>query len=154
MEGFEAFARALGSEVAELRGCLMATRDGRVLGVYPAGSTNVDAAWRRIAPLRACTSAVVRFERETWCVVGHGAHVAVAIVAISTDPLVVVERMELLLTAVDRASAENEPATIVLPDRRRSGDDRSTDDDEDVDRAALVQEFSGLLQEKRTAADG
>jgi len=45
-------------------------------------------------------------------------------------------------------------STVVLPERPAAGDDRSADEGDAVDRAALAQEFSRLLQEKCAAADG
>jgi hypothetical protein len=154
MEGFEAFARALSSEIAGLRGCLIATRDGRVLGVHPTGATAVDEAWRRIARLRACTSMIARFERETWSVAARGSHVALAVVAPSIDAADVISHMERLLAEAGRVRMDAAASTAALHKRPDSGDDRTADEGKDVDRAALVQEFSGLLQDKRTAADG
>jgi hypothetical protein len=152
MQGFEAFARALSSEIAGLRGCLIAARDGRVLGVHPTDAT-VDEAWRRIASLRACTSVIARFEHETWCVAAHGSHVALAVVGPSIDASDVISHMERLLAEAGRVRTDA-ASTVTLHKRPDSGDDRTADEDEDVDRAALVQEFSGLLQDKRTPADG
>jgi hypothetical protein len=159
MEDYDAFAAALGSGISELRGCLIASSDGRSLGVYPdGGATVVAEAWRRLAELRACDRAVVEFGSETWCCVRRGSHVAFAVMGPSADPRAIVEHMERVLIAAEGTSAAHGAQQLDLPSPPDSGaddhDDEEDDDEQEVDRISLVSEFSRLLQDHGDAADG
>jgi hypothetical protein len=159
MEDYDAFAAALGSGISELRGCLIASSDGRALGVYPdGGGTDVADAWRRLAELRACDRAVVEFGPETWCLVRRGSHVAFAVMGPSADPRAVGEHMEQVLIAAEKTRAAHGAPQFDLPSPPDSSaaedDDEEDDDEQEVDRISLVSEFSRLLQDHGDAADG
>lgn len=161
MEDYHAFAAALGSGISELRGCLIASSDGRALGVYPDGGgtdVRIHAAWLRLAELRACDRAVVEFGSETWCLVRRGSHVAFAVMGASADPRAVGEHMEQVLIAAEKTRAGHRAPQLDLPsppDSSAVDDDEEEDDDEqEVDRISLVSEFSRLLQDHGDAADG
>lgn len=158
MEDYDAFAAALGSGISELRGCLIASSDGRALGVYPdGGATDVADAWRRLAELSACDRAVVEFGSETWCLVRRASHIAFAVMGPSADPRAVGEHMEQVLIAAESARAAHEAPQLNLPsppDSSADDDEEEDDDEQEIDRISLVSEFSRLLQDHGDAADG
>jgi hypothetical protein len=158
MEDYDAFAAALGSGISELRGCLIASSDGRALGVYPDGGATVVAdAWRRLAELRESDSAFIQFGVDTWCSVRRGSYIAFAVIGPSADPVTVGEHMEQVLIAAERTRAGQRTSPFDLPSPPDSGaddDDEEDDDEQEVDRISLVSEFSRLLQDHGDAADG
>lgn len=159
MEDYHAFAAALGSGISELRGCLIASSDGRVLGIYPdPGETDVVASWRRLDALRDCDSAFVQFGTQTWCAVRRDSYVAFAVMGASADPAGVSEHMEQVLIAAEKTRAGHGAPQLDLPSPPHSSaaddDDEEDDDEQEVDRISLVSEFSRLLQDHGDAADG
>jgi hypothetical protein len=169
MEDYDAFAAALGSGISELRGCLIASSDGRALGVYPeGGATDVEDAWQRLAELRESDSAFIQFGPETWCSVRRGSHIAFAVIGPSADPGTVSEHMEQVLIAAEKTRAAHRTSPVDLPSPPGSSADAADDDDhddddyhddddeeeEEIDRISLVSEFSRLLQDHGDAADG
>jgi hypothetical protein len=151
MEDFDAFTRDLRS-VADLRGCVIATRDGRVLGAYPNGSPDVEAAWRQIADIGACTSAIVQLEDETWFYLRRGSHAAFVVVHAAQDPGRVIACMGRLLVAMKTASA-GEDVLVDVPEPPPGHVGPEGDELDEVDRVALVRELS-RLQDNGATADG
>jgi hypothetical protein len=162
MEDYDAFAAALGSGISELRGCLIASSDGRALGVYPGeGATDVSDAWGRLAELRESDSAFIQFGVETWCSVRRGSYIAFAVIGPSADPVTVGDHMEQVLIAAEKSRAGQRISPFDLPSPPGSSHDANDDEEneeeeeeQEVDRIALVSEFSRLLQDRGGAADG
>lgn len=155
MEDFDAFAAALGSGISELRGCLIASSDGRALGVYPeTAATDLEAAWRRLTALRESDSAFIQFGTETWCSVRRGSYIAFAVLGPSADPGTVSEHMEQILVAAEETRAARHQRPDDLPSPPEPSTDAGDDDEEEVDRISLVREFSQLLQDHHGVADG
>jgi hypothetical protein len=161
MEDYDTFAAALGSGISELRGCLIASSDGRVLGVYPDSSgtdVRIHAAWRRLDELRESDSAFIQFGAETWCSVRRGSYVAFAVIGPSADPVTAGEHMEQVLIAAEKTRAARGAPPVDLPSppdpSADAGDENEEEDEQEVDRISLVSEFARLLQDRDGAADG
>ena len=80
MEDFSALAARVAASVVELRGCLILSRDGLVLGAYPAGEEGlVKPAWLRFAVVGEPEKGFIEFGSVIWTYVRRGAlHPALA----------------------------------------------------------------------------
>ena len=115
MEDFTALAARVAVGVGELRGCLILSRDGLVLGSYPEeDEALVKAAWLRFAALGEPEKGFVEFGLEAWCYVRRGPYAAFALTGMSVRPGLVIDEMEAcLLQAEDERSR---PGPLRVPE--------------------------------------
>jgi hypothetical protein len=123
MEDFDALAAALGAGIADLRGCLILSRDGLVLGGYPdAAEQELKASWLRFAEIGEPERGFVQFGNETWCLVRRGPYGSFAVTGIGVRPGIVIDHMERVLLAADEARSTGEAKHVapgpVQPARR------------------------------------
>lgn len=102
-------ARAVGG--IEGAGCVIATRDGLVLGAYPEGEERrIFSRWAGLGP--GATAALRGFlvlGREAWAITTTRRYVAVAIVPTSTRPGLALERLEAALEEAEGGGASERP---------------------------------------------
>jgi hypothetical protein len=80
MEDFNALASSLAAGVVDVRGCLILSRDGLVLGAYPSeAETQTKPAWLRFATMGDPERGFAQFGSETWCYVRRGPYAAFAV---------------------------------------------------------------------------
>ena len=80
MEDFNALAVSLGHGMADVRGCLILSRDGLVLGAHPAESERTTTrAWIRFAAIGDPERGFAQFGTETWCYVRRGLYAGFAV---------------------------------------------------------------------------
>jgi hypothetical protein len=109
MEDFDALAAALGAGIADLRGCLILSRDGLVLGGYPdAAEQELKSSWLRFAEIGEPQRGFVQFGNETWCLVRRGPYGSFAVTGIGVRPGVVIDHMERVLLAAEEARSKGE----------------------------------------------
>lgn len=109
MEDFDALAAALGAGIADLRGCLILSRDGLVLGGYPdAAEQELKASWLRFAEIGEPERGFVQFGDETWCLVRRGPYGSFAVTGIGVRPGIVIDHMERVLLAAEEARSRGE----------------------------------------------
>ena len=81
MEDFNALASSLAQGVGDVRGCLILSRDGLVLGAHPAEAEGVTTpAWVRFAAIGDPERGFAQFGMETWCYVRRGPYAGFALV--------------------------------------------------------------------------
>jgi hypothetical protein len=115
MEDFDALAAALGAGIADLRGCLILSRDGLVLGGYPdAAEQELKASWLRFAEIGEPERGFVQFGNETWCLVHRGPYGSFAVTGNGVRPGIVIDHMERVLLAAEEARSRGE-GTKVAP---------------------------------------
>ena len=79
MEDFNALASSLAQGVGDVRGCLILSRDGLVLGSHPAEAEGVTTpAWVRFAAIGDPERGFAQFGTETWCYVRRGPYAGFA----------------------------------------------------------------------------
>jgi hypothetical protein len=205
MEEFSALAARVAASVVELRGCLILSRDGLVLGAFPAGEEGpVKTAWLRFAVVGEPEKGFVEFGDEIWTYVRRGPYSAFAVSGLGVRPGLLIDQLDQMLYTAEEVRARREalrlpevtpapsgkprtslhpsvpspapvtppgqttpevppepaptrpaanepppPTTGSPPPERPSTEPGKKEEDPDVDRVALAQELSKLLQETR-----
>jgi hypothetical protein len=103
MEEFSALAARVAASVVELRGCLILSRDGLVLGAFPAGEEGpVKTAWLRFAVVGEPEKGFVEFGDEIWTYVRRGPYAAFAVSGLGVRPGLLIDQLgQMLYTAED-----------------------------------------------------
>jgi hypothetical protein len=119
LEDFNVLAISLGQGMADVRGCLVLSRDGLVLGAHPAESERATTrAWIRFATIGDPERGFVQFGTETWCYVRRAPYAGFAVAGPEERAGLVIDHMEQVLqTAEERRSRqeglrETEAATV------------------------------------------
>jgi hypothetical protein len=116
MEDFDALAAALEAGIADIRGCLILSRDGLVLAGHPnAAEQELKAAWLRFAALGEPERGFVQFGTEIWSYARRGVYASFAVTGIGVRPGLVIDRMEQLLLAADDARTKHEGLDVAGP---------------------------------------
>jgi len=191
MEEFSALAARVAASVVELRGCLILSRDGLVLGAFPAGEEGpVKTAWLRFAVVGEPERGFIEFGDEIWTYVRRGPYAAFAVSGLGVRPGLLIDQLDQMLYTAEEVRARREalrlpevtpapsgkprtslhpearpsvptPAPVIPPahaeppqttsgsppPERPSTSAGKKEEDPDVDRVALAQELSKLLQE-------
>jgi hypothetical protein len=109
MEDFDALAAALGAGIADIRGCLILSRDGLVLAGHPnAAEQELKAAWLRFAALGEPERGFVQFGTEIWSYARRGAYASFAVTGIGVRPGLVIDHMEQMLPGADASRSKSE----------------------------------------------
>ena len=124
MDELSGLASTLAAGVGDVRGCLILSRDGLVVGSFlPDGQGSIRPAWIRFAAVGEPERGFVQFGTETWCYVRRGPFAAFVVVGPAARPGLVIDHMDqLLLSAeespVNRPAAGDEPAVPPAPSSR------------------------------------
>ncbi|MEX0992067.1 MAG: hypothetical protein WD004_07330 [Actinomycetota bacterium] len=131
---FSSLASRIAADVGGLRGCIIASRDGLVLGAYPAdGEAVLRPAWLRFAALGDVEKGFIEFGGETWVYVQRGPYAAFAVSEVAARPGLILEEMEQILRSAEEArsrqpsvrmeggdAARSKPRTTLHPEARPS----------------------------------
>lgn len=125
MNDFDALAAVLGAGIADLRGCLILSRDGLVLAGYPdTAEQELKASWLRFAALGEPERGFVQFGKETWSYARRGPYGSFAVTGIGVRPGIVIDHMEQVLLAAEDARSRGEGlkvAPVPVPSPQPSG---------------------------------
>jgi predicted regulator of Ras-like GTPase activity (Roadblock/LC7/MglB family) len=101
MSDYAALALRVSASMPGIRGCLMLSRDGLLLGAHPEGEAEAYAksAWLRFAALGDAERSYVEFPDQTWAFVRRGGYGAFAIADADVRPGVLVDLLEQALMA-------------------------------------------------------
>ncbi|HYY08053.1 MAG TPA: hypothetical protein VFA25_05565 [Actinomycetota bacterium] len=101
MSDYAALALRVSASMPGIRGCLMLSRDGLLLGAHPEGDAEAYAksAWLRFAALGDAERSYVEFTDQTWAFVRRGGYGAFAIADADVRPGVLVDLLEQALMA-------------------------------------------------------
>jgi hypothetical protein len=109
MEEFSALAARVAASVAELRGCLILSRDGLVLGAFPAGEEGpVKSAWLRFAVVGEPEKGFVEFGDEIWTYVRRGPYAAFAVSGLGVRPGLLIDQLDQMLYTAEEVRARRE----------------------------------------------
>jgi len=114
MDDYSALAYRIAGGVADVRGCLILSRDGLVLGSYPDDETAVKPAWMRFASLGDPERSFVEFGDQVWVYVRRPAYGAFAVADAGVRPGLVIDQLEQILLAAEEARARRD--TLRVPD--------------------------------------
>jgi hypothetical protein len=115
MEDLSALAARLAAGVGDVRGCLIVSRDGLVMGAYPEDAeARLKPAWLRFAAVGEPDRSFVQFGDEIWCYVRRGAYAAFVVTGVSVRPGLVIDQIEQLLLTAEAARSRGE--TLRVPE--------------------------------------
>lgn len=104
MSDYSALAQRVSLSIAGIRGCLMLSRDGLILGAHPEGDPETDlrAAWVRFAGVGDPERSYVEFPDQIWAFVRRGAYAAFAVAEVGVRPGVLVDTLEQALLSAEQ----------------------------------------------------
>jgi hypothetical protein len=109
LEDFTALAMSLAHGMADVRGCLIMSRDGLVLGAHPAESERATTrAWIRFATIGDPERGFVQFGTETWCYVRRAPYAGFALAGPGERAGLVIDHMERVLLAAEESRSRHE----------------------------------------------
>lgn len=109
MEDFNALAAAVAAGVDDVRGCLILSRDGLVLGAFPASAeSQAKPAWLRLAAIGDVERGFLQFGTEVWCYVRRGAYAAFTLAGTGIRPGLLIDQMEQALLTAEEARSRRE----------------------------------------------
>jgi hypothetical protein len=109
LEDFTALAMSLGQGMADVRGCLILSRDGLVLGAHPADSERATTrAWIRFATIGDPERGFVQFGTETWCYVRRAPYAGFALAGPGERAGLVIDHMEQVLLAAEESRSRQD----------------------------------------------
>jgi hypothetical protein len=109
LEDFTALAMSLGQGMADVRGCLILSRDALVLGAHPADSERATTrAWIRFATIGDPERGFVQFGTETWCYVRRAPYAGFALAGPGERAGLVIDHMEQVLLAAEESRSRQE----------------------------------------------
>jgi len=127
MEEFSALAARVAASVGELRGCLILSRDGLVLGSFPSDQEGlVKPAWLRFAAIGEPERGFVEFGDEIWTYVRRGPYAAFALSAQGVRPGLIIDQLEQMLYAAEEIRARREALRVPEVSPAPSGKPRSS----------------------------
>ena len=96
MNDYSALAQRVSMSITGVRGCLMLSRDGMVLGAHPEGEaeTHIRASWMRFAAVGDPERSYVEYPDQVWAFVRRGGYSAFAVADAGVRPGVLVDLLE------------------------------------------------------------
>jgi hypothetical protein len=115
MEEYSALAQRIALSATGVRGSLILSRDGLVLGAFPDEDESLaKSAWLRFAALGEPDRSFVEFADQTWAFVKRGPYAAFSVADPGTRPGVLVDQMEQVLLAAEDGRTRRD--TLRVPD--------------------------------------
>jgi hypothetical protein len=117
MSDYSALAQRVSLSITGIRGCLMLSRDGLILGAHPEGEPEADlrAAWVRFAGLGDPERSYVEFPDQIWAFVRRGSYASFAVAEADVRPGVLVDTLEQALLSAEQERVVDREA-MRLPD--------------------------------------
>jgi hypothetical protein len=109
MDDYPGLAARVAAGVGGLRGCLILSRHGLVLGAHPDGDERVaKPTWLRFALLGEPERAFVEFADQIWVYVHRGPYAAFAIADAGVRPGLLIDRLEQALLMAEESRTRRE----------------------------------------------
>jgi hypothetical protein len=104
MSDYSVLAQRVSLSIAGIRGCLMLSRDGLILGAHPEGEPEADlrTAWVRFAGVGDPERSYVEFPDQIWAFVRRGSYAAFAVADVGVRPGVLVDTLEQALLSAEQ----------------------------------------------------
>ena len=101
---FSALAARIAADIQDLRGCVIVSRDGLVLGSHPVDAENIlRPAWLRFASLGDVEKGFIQFGGELWVYVRRGPYASFAVSNSVSRPGLLLDELEQVLLAAEEA---------------------------------------------------
>jgi hypothetical protein len=117
MSDYSALAQRVSLSIEGIRGCLMLSRDGMVLGAHPEGEVeaHLRTAWVRFAGVGDPERSYVEFPDQIWAFVRRGGYAAFAVADVGVRPGVLVDLLDQALMGGEQDRVHDRE-TMRLPD--------------------------------------
>jgi hypothetical protein len=117
MNDYSALALRVSMSITGVRGCLMLSRDGMVLGAHPEGEaeTHVRSSWMRFAAVGDPERSYVEYPDQVWAFVRRGGYSAFAVADAGVRPGVLVDLLDQALMVGEQDRARDRE-TMRLPE--------------------------------------
>ena len=117
MSDYSALAQRVSLSIEGIRGCLMLSRDGMVLGAHPEGDPEalIRTSWVRFAGVGDPERSYVEFPDQIWAFVRRGGYAAFAVADVGVRPGVLVDLLEQALMGGEEDRVHDRE-TMRLPD--------------------------------------
>jgi len=117
MNDYSALAQRVSMSIDGIRGCLLLSRDGMVLGAHPEGDveSHVRSSWVRFAAVGDPERSYVEFPDQIWAFVRRGGYGAFAVADTGVRPGVLVDLLEQALMMGEQGRADDRE-TMRLPE--------------------------------------
>jgi hypothetical protein len=117
MNDYSALAQRVSMSITGVRGCLMLSRDGMVLGAHPEGEaeTHIRSSWMRFAAVGDPERSYVEYPDQVWAFVRRGGYSAFAVADAGVRPGVLVDLLEQALMVGEQDRARDRE-TMRLPE--------------------------------------
>jgi hypothetical protein len=157
MDDLSALAARLAAGVGDVRGCLIVSRDGLVMGAYPDDAeTQLKSAWLRFATVGEPDRSFVQFGDEIWCYVRRGAYAAFVVTSVAIRPGLVLDQIDQLLLTTEGARSRGEALRVPEAPAAPSGKPRTPMHAEPsrIDDPVLIHSETASETADETAAVG
>jgi hypothetical protein len=117
MNDYSALAQRVSISIGGVRGCLMLSRDGMVLGAHPEGEaeTHIRSSWMRFAAVGDPERSYVEYPDQVWAFVRRGSYAAFAVADAGVRPGVLVDLLDQALMVGEQDRARDRE-TMRLPE--------------------------------------
>ncbi|MBA3738815.1 MAG: hypothetical protein H0W97_09630 [Actinobacteria bacterium] len=117
MNDYSALAQRVSMSIDGVRGCLLLSRDGMILGAHPEGDaeSRVRFAWVRFASVGDPERSYIEFPDQIWAFVRRGGYSAFAVADTGVRPGVLVDLLEQALMMAEQSRADDRE-TMRLPE--------------------------------------
>jgi hypothetical protein len=126
MDEFSTLAHRIAGGDADVRGCLILSREGMIVGSFPDDDSVARPAWVRFAALGDPDRSFVQFPDQLWVYVHRGPYAAFLVAGSSVRPGLLMDRLDQALLIAEEARTRREairvPDTLAAP----SGKPRAT----------------------------
>jgi hypothetical protein len=117
MSDYSSLAQRVSMSAPGVRGCLLLSRDGLVLGAHPEGDAeaHVKEAWIRFAAVGEPDRSYLEYPDQVWAFVRRGGYAAFAVAEVGVRPGVLVDLLDQALMAGEQERSR-ERETLRLPE--------------------------------------
>ena len=117
MSDYSSLAQRVSMSAPGVRGCLLLSRDGLVLGAHPEGEaeTQVKEAWVRFAAVGEPDRSYLEYPDQVWAFVRRGGYAAFAVADVGVRPGVLVDLLDQVLMAGEQERSKDRE-TLRLPE--------------------------------------
>ena len=117
MDEFAALAQRVVLTMDDVRGCLVLSRDGLVLGAFPEDrEAELKPAWLRFVHVGEARKGFVEFSDQLWAFVHRGPYAAFVVTGTSVRPGVMLDQLEQAVIAAEESRAKQKEVTLKVPD--------------------------------------
>ena len=117
MDEFAALAQRVVLTMDDVRGCLVLSRDGLVLGAFPEDQeAELKPAWLRFVNVGEARKGFVEFSDQLWAFVHRGPYAAFVVTGTSVRPGVMLDQLEQAVITAEETRAKQKEVTFKVPD--------------------------------------